>query len=226
VSFLPDQFEMGVQPSIDLTPEGLQPEAIDLTPEGKEQEALADRLGIPKEMTLERMLADVEENNNIFGTAEATKLFKTLNANTPKHEKAKHREERRLFTVLQIHPKLKYLAVVITDPAHEILNEKIERFYVELRGPKTEVKRRMLNYCLMVLSQTLCLKAFDGTVFENMDDFCEAQMEPNTVLQKFKYLFTTMREKGIMYSQTRDFNFDGMLFLFDTDLFVVCWHPD
>ena len=66
-------------------------------------------------------------------------------------------------------------------PNPEFSGEQIRRFYLEIKGMKTDTKKRVLNRCLVTYA-LLGLVRNDGNV-----------MEPNTCQTSLKMLFSVFR---------------------------------
>jgi hypothetical protein len=166
---------------------------------------------LPAELNMEMILLTLENNKTIFGSAEATEMFLNLSTNTPDYDRDKYGLETRLFGVLGVHPDFKGLCAMIPDPSEPLRQTIIRVFYVLLRGAKTDSKKKLLNYCLLLFSTTLFMKQYDmAFVHESHENFCAAQYQPNASSKMLRMLFSVFRERGIVFSQTHDFNFPGM----------------
>ena len=91
----------------------------------------------------------------------------------------KKREETRFFQILGGDPHLCRLSEFVPNP--EFSGEQIRRFYLEIKGMKTDTKKRVLNRCLVTYA-LLGLVRNDGNV-----------MEPNTCQTSLKMLFSVFR---------------------------------
>ena len=190
-----------------------------------DQAAVASRLAnaLPQSINLEVILSSLRSNKTIFGSREATEMFKNLRTNTCAHDNAKYKLEKRLFGILGCHPQLKDLCTMIQDPEMTIIKQTIPLFYCLLRGTKSDVKKHILNYILLVFSQNLVKVEYEGVSCKDNMTFARAQYESTTSAMKMRMLFSVFNEKGIIFNQKRDFAFQGQ-YLFNYNVFhLLCF---
>jgi hypothetical protein len=104
-------------------------------------------------------------------------------------------------------PDLARLSELVDDPL--IPGDEIRRFYLELRGTITPLKIKVLNIVLLVFSQRLILKEYEGANLLDDTIFAMAQYQPNSLDTTFKCLFARFAEYGVRYSREKDFKFVG-----------------
>jgi hypothetical protein len=126
-------------------------------------------------------LAAFARNNEQVSTLSdlQNQLLRSATSQSPAYVARKKREETRFFQILGGDPHLCRLSEFVPNP--EFSGEQIRRFYLEIKGMKTDTKKRVLNRCLVTYA-LLGLVRNDGNV-----------MEPNTCQTSLKMLFSVFR---------------------------------
>ena len=155
-----------------------------------------------------KSIMETIQNNPIkaFGDVD----IKTLVSASKDCHKNKCRMEQKFFLVLETCPEAKPLCEFISDP--EYPQRQLRRFHVICRGAKTPAKKALLNWTLLLFS--LCHHKKSGNVADVTKDpktFADAQCQPNTIVTRFKLLFTIFKNQSINYSFKKDFNDPGEL---------------
>ena len=161
----------------------------------------------PEELTLSIVYERLETNTKLFGSVEATEKLKSLQFNTEGHEKSKSGLLQRLFAILSIHPDFAGLTEEIDDP--DMPGTKTRRFFVFLRGVRTPLKMKVLNYALLLFSQRLTLKKYQDQDMTNPETFAKAQYQTTTMEVMMKTLFSAFSAEGITFRFKKDFNGPG-----------------
>lgn len=166
-------------------------------------EAAASSLPAPlsEEPTIEEFAQSLINNPCLFGDEATTSLFKNFSVNSKLHEMMLEKIEERFFYVLSKHPNFKFLTDIIDDP--ELPGMTACRFYVAIRGVKKDIKKKMLNYSLILK------KKYSGQELTDPEVFALAQYEPNTVDTNLCCLFGIFKNRSIVYSKGDDFKQRG-----------------
>jgi hypothetical protein len=124
------------------------------------------------------------------------------------------------------HPDFASLAEIVADP--DIPGSTTRRFYIELRGFKSPLKRSVLNMALLLFSQRLIKKEFEGRDLLDPATFAAAQYESTSIDTLLKCLFAVFTENSIQYSREKDFKFSGSFSAYWNDTFEKCqsFRPD
>lgn len=193
---------------------GNQPDAT----ANAEMESLVAKAAAPM-YSLASISNEILNSLSLFGSPEKAAIFQSLCSTTGVYAKRKDDILKRLFYVLSLNEHLKHLAEQVPEP--EIENEKEYRFFIELRGPKTPAKKKVLNTCLILFSQCLIRKEWVGKDLSKKEDFAAAQYQPNHVLTLFKMLFAEFSERCIVYRLQRDFKGKGKLLAYWRYVFEI-----
>ena len=164
---------------------------------------------MPETLTLAVFARALEENAAaLFGSVEKTNELSSFSINSKDHELRKRSIEERFFYVLSHHEKFKYLTPFIDDPECPG-SIKLRTFYVCLRGLKSPMKKRILNFTMLLFSMSFVKKEFDGQDLSDPKVFADAQYEPSTVDMFLRCLFSVFSSHGIVYRKDHDFNETG-----------------
>lgn len=158
--------------------------------------------------SFEDFASSLLNNPCLFGDENTTNLLNNYSVNSDEHEVRKGLVKSRFFYILSLHPNFRFLTELIDDPLNKKLNTKVPRFYVELRGVKTDTNNKILNYCMILFSQSFIKKDFQDQDLTDPLVFAQAQYEPNTVDMNLRCLFTVFKSKSIMFEKG-DFNQRG-----------------
>lgn len=160
--------------------------------------------------TLEQFTATLLNNPCLFGDEATTNLFRNFSVNTKQHENRLEKLEERFFYVLSRHPSFSFLSETIVDPEIKNARTMVRRFYVVVQGVKTDTKKKILNYCLILFSQSFIKVDYQDQ--EDLTDpfiFAQAQYEPNTVDMNLRSLFGIFKSRSVAYSKVDDFKQRG-----------------
>lgn len=160
-----------------------------------------------EEPTIEEFAESLSNNPCLFGDEATTALFKNFTVNSKLHELKKEKIEERFFFVLSKHPSFQFLSEIIDDP--EVKGERVRRFYVAIRGVKTLTKKKLLNFSLILFSQSFIKVDYQGEDLTDPYIFAQAQYEPNTVDMNLRCLFGVFSSKSVAYSKGQDFKQRG-----------------
>jgi hypothetical protein len=156
------------------------------------------------EITVESVAAFLSSNQTLFGNENVTDALRKLTFTTKSHELRKDTMEARFFLTLESSQNFKALTVFVSDP--ELPLEKVRTLYLLLRGIATPLKKRILNFALILLSQNLIKKDYIGrTDLHEPQVKADAQYQPNSLTTMFKCLFARFGEKGILLRLDHDF---------------------
>ena len=106
---------------------------------------------------------------------------------------------------------------MVPDP--EMFGMKRRRFFILLRGVKTPLKKRVLNYSLLLFSQRLIKKNWEGQSLLDPQIFADAQYEPLVSAMMTRCLFAVFSNEQIIYSQAKDFNETGDFHAYFKDVY-------
>jgi hypothetical protein len=143
------------------------------------------------------LIQDMNGNFNL--SKEEEELIQGSTVNTKRYERSKWGVEDRFFETIEKHgdPQLQPLLPFITT------NKGTERdrvFCFMLRGNKTEQKRIILSKCLL-----LCALKWRNITRKDHGE----PLQPRTMAQLLKVLFSVFRKKHIKFNHLLDFNGDG-----------------
>jgi hypothetical protein len=125
----------------------------------------------------------------------------TATGMSKEHITRRKNNENDFFKQLCQEPALRVLASLDVESGERL-------FYARTKGQKTNEKLQTMNNCLKYYA--LChLKKNDGSPYQ-----------PNTINTWFKVMFGVFHTKGIQYSRTTDFNFEGGWCSF----LAACWN--
>lgn len=192
-----EDLQVTAQESHPFTTEELMMEAINTIPTTND------------EPTLDQFAASLLNNPCLFGDEATTSLLNNFSINSECHELRKASVEAHFFYVLSCHPNFRFLCDFVQDPEYPTVAVNIRRFYVALRGIKNDVKKRMMNACLILFSQSFVKKEYQDKVLTDPNVFAEAQYEPSTVDMYLRCLFTVFKSRSIIYCKNVDFNQRG-----------------
>jgi hypothetical protein len=156
---------------------------------------------LPETISITDMAAAlINEQNDVFNLSkEEEDLIKDSTVNTKKYEQGKKGIEDRFFETIEKYggTQLQQLLTTITTNKG---TERDRAFYFVLRGRKTEQKRIILSKCLL-----LCALKWRN---QTKKDFGNP-LQPRTMAQLMKVLFTTFKAKHIKFNHKYDFNGPG-----------------
>jgi hypothetical protein len=156
---------------------------------------------VPESISITDMAALLINENieNFKFSKEEEDLIKDSTVNTKRYEKTKYGIEERFFETIEKYggPHLQVLLPTITANKG---TERDRTFYFVLRGRKTEQKRIILGKCLL-----LCALKWRNVKKKEYGK----PLQPKTMAQLMKVLFTIFRAKHIKFNHKLDFNGPG-----------------
>lgn len=202
------------RPTIEGLSPDTQPEPLNMSLDGLsllEQMMQRAAQSVPETQvdSIEQFTATLLNNPCLFGDEATTNLFKNFSVNTKLHENRLEKLEERFFYVLSNHPDFRFLAESIVDPEIKNVRTMIRRFYVAVRGVKTDTKKKILNYSLILFSQSFIKVDYHDADLTDPFIFAQAQYEPNTVDMNLRCLFGIFKSRSVAYSKSDDFHQRG-----------------
>ena len=118
--------------------------------------------------------------------------------------------EERFFYVLSQRDDFRHFCDFVVDPdTPELPDRQIRLFYALLRGRPTDLKKKVLNYCLLLFSSSCVKKSHKDQDLTDPEVFANAQYQPLSVDTMLKCLFSVFSQNGIWYKKDHHFNDTG-----------------
>jgi hypothetical protein len=118
---------------------------------------------IPTTHTMAGVLVNAEANRTIYGTEEATSLFRSLSPLSGNRQQLKANLMTRFMVTLSLHPEYISLCRIIQDPQYFGMgNHPIQVFFVAFQHNSTQVNLMLLNHFILLFSINLIKKDYVG----------------------------------------------------------------
>ena len=179
----------------------------------------------------------IETAEGIIGNVSTSSAIDSLTFTTRSYSAQKKRNIKKFYSIIAAHPTLSDLSDTLPDPEQDNNKNVITKFVLLTRGIKTPPKKRIVNTCMILVAQQLRLKSADkkldwSSIWVDPKKFTKehamACYQPNVTSLFHRHLFKYFHDEDIMFSQAKDFNFQGGFQAYWTELFTMVKHhrPD
>ena len=107
-----------------------------------------DNASLPDFSTAENLASFISNSEQFLGESDA--VVANLQFLDGKYSKTKEKAIQRIYKIIALHSTLKSLADLVTDPQGD---GEVTQFLLLCRGPKINAKKRILNACMMFVTQ-------------------------------------------------------------------------
>ena len=160
----------------------------------------------------------IETAEGILGNVSSSSVINSLTYTTRPYSAQKKRNINKFYSILSAHPTLSELAKTQADPEQDNEKNVVTKFVLLTRGGKTQPKKRIVNTCMILVAQQLRLKNaskeldwsstwIDPKKFTK--EHAMACYQPDVTSLFHRHLFKYFHDEGIIFSQAKDFNFQG-----------------
>jgi hypothetical protein len=148
----------------------------------------------------------VRNDNQVYGSVFSTTKFREMTMNTDEYNVTKSNLLEGFLKSLYKHPTLQALA----EPTKDENGIAIYRFFLLLRGVRTDEKKELLNSCVVVWGMSLKKTAYiDIDIYTlTPKEAADARLQTTTTAKLHRIFFKVLKDNSVQY-QLGEFAFEG-----------------